>query len=185
MSEFEDYEDEDTMAERKAEQAGDRAPEMRIEGLTAEAVESVIDAVIERQYQLRDRAKEAVDKAIRQAVEKALSERLTALADEQLRPLVAETVAKGWGETNNYGEPKGTPPKSLAEMLRQRLFGKEDRYSNSTLAEQIFRAELDKALKEDIGAALQEAKTKLRAMLDDALTGQFRKTLKDAIGLKD
>jgi hypothetical protein len=183
MSEFDDdYEDEDQMAEHKAETIDRKAPEVRIEGLTVDALNDVIEGVIERNYRLSERAKEAVDKAVESAVEEALAERLATLAEEALRPLIAEKLANGWPTFDTYGKQTGT--KSFPEMLREALFQSRN-YSNENLCHLIFKTELEKALKGEFGAALTEARNKVRAMLDDEVMGRFRKAMKDGLGMKD
>lgn len=185
--EYEDDEpSESELNEHEAEKAVLEAPTVSITGLSAEAVRLIVRASVEAIFNegyrdhVRDLMREKVDKEVKLALQSSLDE----LAAEALRPRVAEILARGWTETNSYGEPKGQP-KTLDAMLRAALFS-ENSYHNARqgLAVQMFEQALQKELNGELGAALKEAKAKVRGMVDEAVMGKFQLALREGLGLK-
>lgn len=170
------------LEEADMEQAVRNAPTVRIEGLTAEAVQVILREAIESNYRLREKADAEITKAIDRAVDRALKESIPRLADEHLRPRIAEMVEKGWPITNDYGEQKGT--KGFQQILREALFQK-DSYSGQGYAFKVFREELDKALKGPLGEDLKKAQQMVREALDGDIMSRLRAAFKDGLGLKD
>lgn len=167
-------------AQFAAEQAVRGTPGITITGLTPEAIESVVEAVIDRNYRLRERAEAAVDKAIEKAVGEALSARLDTIADAHLRPEVARVINEGWHETNSYGEHTG---KALSLRDRIGLYFKGDRYGKNSM-DQIFTQELDKALLTEAGKQFRDALAGLKGKIDADFGARIQTAVKQAMGIK-
>lgn len=167
---------EEEMNQHEARLAVKRAPGVAITGLTAEAVQAIVESAIESNYQLQKKA----EKAVGDAVVKAIEESLKRLTDEQLRPAIAAVIASGWQKTDHYGHPNG-PPQSLSQRITEYLFGGG---SYDKPIERAFNAELDRQLKTEAGKAFTEALASLRGKVDAELNGRITNALRQALGLR-
>jgi hypothetical protein len=188
MSEY-DYPPEPTneeLEEHRQKQTVMNTPNVSIQGLTVEAVHTIILASVESIFSenYRDWVRECIQKKVAEAVQNALGETLNDLAADVLKPRVEAIVERGWVQTNSYGEPKGEP-KKLDTMLREALFS-ENNYHNARqgLAVKTFEEALQKALQGELGAALKEAQAKVRKMVDETVMGKFQQSLREGLGLK-
>lgn len=176
----------DELESHEAEQVAMNSPTISITGITVDAVRAVIRASVEAIFNegYRDHVKELIQKKVDAEVRKAIDSQLSELAAEALRPRITEIIARGWTQTDSYGEPKG-PPKTLDSMLRAALFG-ENSYHNAKqgLAVQLFEQALQKDLNSELGTALKEAKAKVRQMVDESVMGRFQQALREGLGLK-
>lgn len=171
---------ESEMEQWEHEQAVKSAQTVRIEGITVEAVQIVIGEAIGR-IGLQEMARERFDKAIEDAVTGTFSERLTALTDEAIRPLIDKYIADGFPTFDQWGKITGKKP--FVQVLHETLT-KTSSYNSETLVHQIFKERLNAALSGEFGKALEDAKKRVRAMLDDEVSGRFTKALKEGFGLK-
>lgn len=174
---------EEEMLAYEQEQALKRTPTVRIEGLTAESVEILVREAVRSYYHLDQHAKNEVDRQIKKAVHAAIGERLLVIADEIVRPVIAEIVREGWSQTDTWGNPTGKTL-SLKQRVTEYLFGKSDRYSSERPIESIFREELKKGLASEAGEALQKAIAELRKKVDEELSGRVIKAMRESLGLK-
>jgi hypothetical protein len=174
---------EEEIASFETEQAVKRAPEITITGLTAEAVQVVVEAAVERNYRLQERVGEAVDKAVKKAITNGVDEGMQRLMEEQLRPAIAEVIANGWQKTDHYGQPQG-PKQSLAQRITEFLFEKDRYNGNGTTIDKVFKEELEKALKTEAGKAFADALASFKGKVDTEINGRIMTAVRSAMGLK-
>jgi phenylpyruvate tautomerase PptA (4-oxalocrotonate tautomerase family) len=185
MSEYDDPPEstEEEIAAFETEKAVEHAPGITITGLTPEAIQIVVEAAVERNYRLQERVGEAVDKAVKKAISAGIDDAMRRLAEEALRPAIAEVIANGWQKTDSYGQPQG-PKQSLAQRITEFLF-ERDRYSgNGTVIDKVFKEELDKALKTEAGKAFQEALASFKGKVDTEINGRIISAVRSVMGLK-
>lgn len=186
MSEYDDPQEptQEELDEHDAARAVRSAPTVRIEGLSADAVAHIVRTAISENYGLQETAKSAVDEAVHAAVAEAIGDAARLAAEEHVRPLVKKILDEGWQTTNQWGEPTGKRIQ-LADMLREELFKKDTYNSKAGVAYQLFKDELDKALKGPLKAELDKAQQMVRDLVSEEVMGRFRKALKDGLGLKE
>jgi hypothetical protein len=120
-----------------------------------------------------------IDAKIEKSIKAAIEDRMKALADEALRPIVEGLVANGWPRTNSYGERNGTI--TLQQRVTEVLFPNSNYDSPS---QKIMREVLDKELKGELGALLTTVKLKLVEMLEGDILDRLRGYLRDGLQLK-
>lgn len=185
---FSEYDDppeptEEEMSASDTQHAVKEAPQIAITGLTPEAIQIVVEAAVERNYRLRERAEEAVDSAIDKAVAAGVDDAMKRLAEEMLRPAIAEVIANGWQKTDSYGQPVGTR-QTLAQRITEYLF-EHDRYSGrGTKIDVLFKEELDKALRSEAGREFTAALKSFAGKVDTELNNRILAAVRATLGLK-
>lgn len=129
------------------------------------------------EHQIAEELGENFRSWLREKAEEAIEERIAALTGEEIAAAVREVLATGWAKTNSYGERTGQVT-TVSSRVREWL---EPRDSYRNPLPDIFREELTKALKGELGKVLAEATAKLRAMVDETIAAKLRGVLKDAI----
>lgn len=129
---------------------------------------------------------EVVAASINEKVGDAIEARVSKLVEEITRERVSKDIdavlAEGWVETNTYGEPTGK--KYTVRDRVHAFFNAKDRYGTDSLVSRWVRDSVDRDLKEAVASETKAAKEKLRAMFDEALTGKFAATIREALGVK-
>jgi hypothetical protein len=120
-----------------------------------------------------------IDAKVEKAIKAAIEDRMKALADEALRPIVEGLVANGWPKTNSYGERNGTV--TLQQRVTDVLFPSNNYDSPS---QKIMREVLEKELKGELGAVLAKVKLKLAETLEGDILDRLRGYLRDGLQLK-
>lgn len=140
--------------------------------------EHVVEAVVDR---IVEQSGERFNTAVRGAIKETIDAKLSKLVEETLRPAVAEIIAEGWQETNRYGEPQGRKLDLKARVSE--MLNKNDGYDRLPFIQKTAQEILDKALRAELGALIEEAKKKFRDQIDGVLQAKFKEALQGALGL--
>jgi hypothetical protein len=152
--------------------------EVGLDGMTP--VEQAVIQLAARQLaeRFQNQVKRELNTLVYEKSEKMIQERLEREIDAAL--------AEGWQKTDHYGAKSG-PVLTLRDRISEVLTKAEDRYGSNGGMRWI-----DARVKEavahfvatDFKAELAEAKERLRGMIDDAVMGQLRDALKNALGFR-
>jgi hypothetical protein len=124
-----------------------------------------------------DNRVKALENEVKEAVAAAVDEKIRSITEEMLRAEVTRLLTEGWPRTNQYGEHIRGEPLTLKSRCLEYLTTK-DSYSHRNIVEEIFKDEMHKALKGDLGKVISEATDKLRAMVDGQIAEKMRDVLK-------
>lgn len=102
--------------------------------------------------------------------------RFKQITDEEIRavvqPLIQEALAEGFQPTDSFGSPKGEPT-TLREMIVKEVkrdigASKQPGYhgSKQTLLEEVVGREVERAVREDLKQAMDEARKQVRAAVE-------------------
>jgi hypothetical protein len=106
---------------------------------------------------------------------------------EQLKPIVSAAIEEGVRETNRYGEPVGEPTtlraliiKEVGDLLRRPV----DNYSREkgTWVQALVKENVQKVLREELGAALADEKAKVVAAVRAKAADMIAQAVKEGIG---
>jgi uncharacterized membrane protein YheB (UPF0754 family) len=135
---------------------------------------------------LDDKIGRAISGKLEEKIEDAVEQRVSKLVEEITRERVSKEIEAvleaGWAQTNNYGEPTGK-----TFTVRDRVnsfFNGTDRYSSESFVSRWVRESIDRDLKKAVDEEVATAKAKLRQMFDEAITGKFATTIREALGVK-
>ena len=147
-----------------------------VDGYEAGQVREWLDEQIGRQLSGK------LDERIRGAVEAHVSKLVEEITRERVSKDIDAVLEKGWAETNTYGEPTGK-----VFTVRDRVnsyFNSGSSYGRDSLVSRWLRESIDRDLKKAVEEETAAAKAKLRQMFDEALTGKFATTIREALGVK-
>jgi hypothetical protein len=147
-----------------------------VDGYDASRVEDWLDQKVGEVVaaRLENKAADAIEARVQAIVDE--------LSRERIGKVIDEVLAEGWAVTNNYGESTG---KKIT--VRERVsgfFNGEDRYRGNSFVGDWLRQSIDRDLKKAVEEEVKTAKEKLRAMFDEAITGKFAATIREALTLK-
>ncbi len=149
---------------------------------------------------LASRIGEAFEKKLEASLDEQLAGLLDAagrkICDEKIRERVDAIVAKGWAQTDSWGNPTGAP-KTFEARVHEWLFAKSGSYSSSkTRIEEIFDEALRDAMlgRPDhrgtrpegggiLGAIVLDAAKTFRAQVDNLMSAKLQESLRSALGL--
>jgi len=168
--------------EHATQQAVMAEPTIRIDGLSAAAVEIIVRNVIESNYRLSEKASEAVDEEVRKVVRATIEQ----VSREKISELVASVLEEGFYETDRYGNTTSRRITAKSLILEQLSVRAADGYGKpaQTPAERIAREVLEARFTKEFGGELERAKSGFRAQVDELLKGKLVTSLKEALGLK-
>jgi hypothetical protein len=141
-----------------------------------------IEVSLERiENEIASRVKGELDDSFARRVDvrldQMLEERLRQLTDARLAAALDKALAEGWVKTDGYGRAKNENPTTLKTIVLEYLT-KGDYQSP---LDRIFREVVDKALTGELFKLLEEAKAKLRLMLDKTIADKLRAVVTEAI----
>lgn len=117
-----------------------------------------------------------------------LRRRIVAIRDDeirdQVRPLLEAELQAGIQQTNEYGEPTGKPAK-LRDLLVQearQVLTRKDTNRGGTLVEQIVRAEVQKAMREELTEAIKVEREKVVAAVRAEAADLIAQAVKRGLG---
>ena len=125
--------------------------------------------VVRLEQHARQRLDELLDKAVARA------------CDGHLDAAVADVIAHGWHDTNQWGEPTGRRV-PLREKVTSYLMSKLD--DRNTRIERLMRRAVQEALEGELKPMLEEARAGLRAMLQEGVLRQVARAAFDASGVR-
>lgn len=142
---------------------------------------------------LLERAAAMLSTRVAKDVTKELSTRLRQITDEAIRtqvvPIVEKTLATPFRRSNAYGEPSGPETTMRDEIVRvatEYLTKPADNYHSErgTAVQAFIKAEVEKAMKAELKAALDEAKTQVRTAVTEQAASLITQTLAATTGVK-
>lgn len=113
------------------------------------------------------------------AIEARVQEIVDELSRERIGKVIDEVLAEGWAVTNTFGESTGK--KVTVRERVSSFFNAEDRYRGSSFVGDWLRQSIDRDLKKAVDEEVKAAKEKLRKMFDEAITGKFAATIREAL----
>jgi hypothetical protein len=168
---------------------------IKVEMARAELVAAVAEHIIEKQTPRWDTDDDGtpIERANKAAIAKRVDELLSASVvesiDEMVKarvgPVVEATLAAGFPQRNQYGEPTGTsiPYDAFVRTAVQQLVGSGGGYNQrgwaAEIARDVWKERIDKALT----AEMDGIRKQIRAYVDERLAGDVTAALRKAVGL--
>ena len=172
---------EEEMDEHEQEQAVMRSP-VRIEGLTAEAVEVIVRRAVSDNYRIDEKVnaeiERQIDKAVKSLIKTAIQERAEAAVDR--------LIAEGFSEFDRYS---GNVSKrtSVAEMIHKALSERSRGGYNEpemSLAERSVHGAVAKVFDKALEAEIVKVKASFKQQADAVFQAKIVAGMKEALGLK-
>jgi hypothetical protein len=124
--------------------------------------------------QVEQKAAERIDLAIDHAVKR--------VGEDIIRDAIKTAIADGWPKTNQYGEPTGptiTLKTRISDMLESR-----SGYDRERHIDKLVKTEVEEALRKEFAKEFEEARKRVRTLLDGALNEKLAQALREGLGLK-
>lgn len=158
---------------------------MTIEGIAEQDLIAIAVRRFEKQLEasFTTEHKKRIDDAIEHAVDAAVARIVETRLDAEINRIIDE----GWEERGKWGEKTGRKF-SLAQKVTELLREKVDSYGHAEYngiprADRLMQNAVEKVFAEELKVELEDAKKRVRKMVDDEVMARLSKTLKDALGL--
>lgn len=158
---------------------------MTIEGIAEQDLIAIAVRRFEKQLEasFTTEHKKRIDDAIEHAVDAAVARIVETRLDAEINRIIDD----GWEERGKWGEKTGRKF-SLAQKVTELLREKVDSYGHAEYngiprAERFMRKAVEEVFAKELKAELEDAKKRVRKMVDDEVMARLSKTLKEALGL--
>ena len=148
--------------------------------VTGYDADRVVGMVAEK---LAEQADEHLRAAIEAKVTAEVERVCVAVCQERVQQELERVLAEGWTETDNYGSPKGTK-KTLRDRIGDLLNYKDQYNSQRRWLDELVSNSVKASLGKDFLAEVEIAKMNFRKQVDELLSGNIAKGLRDAFGLR-
>lgn len=129
--------------------------------------------------------KRAADEIVTQARARALAT-FDETAKAKVASLVDDLMTNGWPEMSPYGEPtdrRWSARQAIVDALKTEVSSGYNQ-RRETLIAKLVREGVERVATKEFHEIFEEAKTKLRAAVDDTIKARLAETLKSALGLR-
>lgn len=134
-------------------------------------------------YTLHQKVEKLIEQRIKDAVDAAVANTASAVAREQLEPMVKEILAGDQLRVPNRGYYSNEPsPKTLRQIIGD-FFSSRDNSSRSWVQELAQKA-IEDALKKEFEPQIKAAGAQLREKLDTLLGSKVALAMREALGLR-
>lgn len=123
------------------------------------------------------RVVEIIEKRVAKQIEHHLS-----TVPDRIEQVVEKLIEEGYPTTNSYGEVTGKAI-SLEDRVREKLF-KGDRYNHSSWVEQTTTKFIEQQIKGELKPLFDEAKKKMKGLMDASLMEKLAKSMREGLGLR-
>ena len=188
MSDYDDPpEPTDEELDQAATEQGVRANSaIRLEGLTAQDVHTVIAAYLDSRYRIEERFNEALEKRIGKLAESLVTDELKGLVTTRIGATIDAVIATGIPTFDRYSG-QVTSRSSIAELVDKELGAKDsDGYGRPTQskAEKAVAAAVAAVFEGDLKQELEKVRARFKAEADEVLKTKFAAIMREALGLR-
>lgn len=188
MSDYEDPPEptQEEMDEHDAREAVLRAPTVRIEGLTPEAVAAIIRSSVEATVAGNWNLSDQIDRAIDKAIEGRVSELTDGMIRERLSALIDSVIESGIPRFDSYNGREMSRT-SLTELVQKQLTERSpDSYREKgiTIAQEAVKRAVDKLFDKELNGLIDETKADFKRQADEVFKAKLVAGMREALGLR-
>jgi hypothetical protein len=171
---------EEEIAEHQARVAALKTP-IRIEGLTMEAVESVLRGLIQAECRITER----LESKLEEAVDEHVSKLVDTVTRERIEKAVDAAIAEGFPIFDTYSG-RETGRTSVGELVHKYITRREDRGYNEkgTVAEIAVMKAVKELFEKTLAGELEKLKADFKKQADGVFQAKIVASLKEAMGLR-
>jgi hypothetical protein len=196
MNDFVDDEQEDCVDEDEESSAleaelnrpkkNELSYKLTIEGLTEQ---DIVNVAVQR---LTKKVEAAFTKDHEQQIKVAIEESVTAavqrIVETRLDAEINKIIDEGWEERGKWGEKTGNRfslAQKVTEFLREKVdsYGSSSRHGGIPRATRLMQKAVEDLFAKELKGELEDAKKRVKQMVDAEVMARLSKTLKDALGL--